>query len=92
LAEDVLATLVDGMIPGKSFAEMRMQLNFIAAGSTSSKAYWSLDCFGAFCHEGESFTFTATMILRCLGRGLVIAWLKQDKTETSCQEVSMQNN
>jgi hypothetical protein len=56
LAKDVLSTLVDGIIPGKSFAEMRMQPNFIAAGSTSSKAYWAQDCFGVLCHEGEFFT------------------------------------
>jgi hypothetical protein len=57
-----------------------MQPNFITMGSLSSKANWSKDGLGAFGHEGESLAIP--VILRSLGRGLVVAWLKQNLAET----------
>ena len=37
LAEDILAALVDGVIPGKSLAQMRMKPDFIATSFRAPK-------------------------------------------------------
>jgi hypothetical protein len=40
LPKDVVPHFVDGVVAGKTFAEMRMQPHFVPAAFTSPKANW----------------------------------------------------
>ncbi len=73
LSKNHVAAFVDGVIPGKSLAKMRMKPDFVVAGLPCTKANGMENSGRAFCHEGESVSIP--IVLHCFELCFVSGWL-----------------
>jgi hypothetical protein len=73
LSKNHVAAFVDGAIPSKSLAKMRMKPDFVAAGLPCTKANGMEYSGKAFCHEKESVSIL--IVLHCFEQCFIGGWL-----------------